>query len=286
MKVAAVEVYDVDDDDNGIVMAKEGKWSAEEEKEEVVVSENVVKHHHHHHPLPTAPTIEPPDYRFGSAIVISIDGLARDEKGELAAGRYNVTRSSNDSRAVTSSGENIFYVFTENDYCCTCAKKMSVHRGPNVSGRVMFTMDETCDWQCGCFCCCCCDIGKMMNVTTSEGTLLGTIREPRQACLDYSLETQIFNENNDMIYAIHGHACQFGVCCFPCCSPVEFDIRDKRNARHDGQIVKFPSMNLWHNCFARDGPVKVIFPRSASESERALLFSSAILIEHSVFPAQ
>ena len=134
-----------------------------------------------------------------------------------------------------------------------------------------------------CKCGCCCMCRPYMNVSLADnGQFLGKIREPYTCC---DVETEIYDINRRLKYTMVGDCCQAGLCC---CSPVQklssirFDIR--YNGLTVGSMRKLSAS--FGEFFTKADSYHILFPPSATPSDKILLILAGLMIDYQNFEGQ
>jgi hypothetical protein len=176
-------------------------------------------------------------------------------------------------------GSNVFLYVDEDSGCCEriCCQKnrsltLNVHQGSTKDGPTVMSMHKPFHIQGCCFC--------RPNFTVFSGPKdsnneIGKIEDPCRCC---AMDQQIMDKSGSLIYTIYGSICQLGMCC-PCCGSVEFQI--KKDGADVGVISKRPL--TCSECCGKTNRFIVDFPKDADETQKKLVFASAMLIDLEYF---
>lgn len=178
------------------------------------------------------------------------------------------------SQLVMRTGEKSGFV----ERCCLVGGREAkwTSRYQNKTGQALFVLDKQRHWPC----CACCS-RPHAKVNDIEGRVIGSIDDPCTFC---SYNHDLFDAHGKQLYHLEGTCCQIGLFC-PICADAVMQIQEgEKGGPEVGRISRLQFSLL--ECCCPTMRYRVDFPQNATANQKALLLSSALMIDSVYFEVQ
>lgn len=166
--------------------------------------------------------------------------------------------------------------------CCGPQRSLTfnLHDGPNEEGLIIYKFEKSFHCQAAC-----CDSlrPKLDIIDARTSVFMGRAFDPFKCC---TIDNQLFDGNNNLVYTTKGPLIQFGVCC-PC-GNAEFPVVEANASgmapASSGSITKV--FNGLSEICLQANKFRIDFPRNAPPNRKPLLLGSALLLDIQYFEKQ
>jgi hypothetical protein len=216
-------------------------------------------------------------FQGSMAVIVKQEFAVLELFGVEAKNRYRVHQSDAHPDARRSDGQQLLYVREQSEcaerICCGPNRELTLfaHAGYDQNSPVFIQMHKPFHLA-GNFPCC----RPVLHISDGANMPLGRVEDPFSCC---QMDQKIFDHTNQFRYGVAGTICQLGLCC-PCLGDVVFNITNQAG-EPVGEIRK-----MFDGCgelMLHTNKFKITFPNMLTAEDRALVFSSAMLIDLQYF---